>query len=189
MTYEELGIENDMPYGWISEELWHEKVWSLWHNMHDRCKNPNNPSYSYYKDSKILDAYSKLSNYKDFIMNEPRFEEFKATCHEITWSVDKDIKKKGNKNYYPEFMTLCTKSENSQDCCSRNGSPNKGNFKSVIALSKDNLILIKSINEAKNFGFKHQGIYRSMRNKRPYNGYRWYYINYKHNKRYRKVVK
>ena len=125
MTDKELGIENDMPYGWTSKDspLWHFKVKKMWRNMHDRCKNPNNPSYSYYKDSKILDDFNKLSEFVSFIESQSNFEEFCSTCHEVSWAIDKDIKVDGNKNYYPEFMSLVTKSENSKERNIRKGHP------------------------------------------------------------------
>ena len=174
---EELGIKNDMPRGWIKGEgqpKWHQVVYSLWKGMHERVKDPKHPSYEWYKDCKIFSDYDFLSNYVNFILGEPTFNEFIQTCDEVIWSVDK-----ADRDYYPEYMSLVTQSENSKRRIEDKGSPNKGNFKPIIGIALDNsLIIFNSVNEAKEKGFK--GVYYSLNNKgKLYKGYEWYYLDLK----------
>lgn len=189
MTYEELGIINDMPRGWINEEKWHRVVYNMWRGMHNRVKNPDSQRYQYYKDSKIHSDYDYLSKYVDFIESEPRFEEFKTTCHKVRWNVDKDMKCKDNKNYYPEFMTLCIDSENTRARVQDKGNSFKKEVKSAIGFSSDKIFLFYPLSRVVNVGLSRQYITTCCKYNKIYKGYKWKFVNYKHNKRYRKVVK
>ena len=140
---------------------------------------------SYYKDCKIHENFRLFSNFIKWLENEPRFDEFCNTCHEVKWCVDKDMKLKGNKKYYPEFMTLCTQSENSTEQITRNVNPNVYKLKPIIGLG-DNIILFKYIKESKIKGFNPAHIVSCCKKKRRFHkGYKWYYINYKYSRKYR----
>ena len=203
MSMEELGIVNDMPKGWKRGKFqpsWHLKVYNMWFGMHYRVKDPSSVSHKYYKGSKILDDFNHLSKYVEWIISEPMFKEFTLTCDKVRWSVDKDMKCPGNKNYYPEYMTLCTSSDNSIDACSR--KPNWHNEevrkraiqsqkKPVIGISTSNnsILLFKCINDTKDRGFTQSNVSNALKGRqKSHRGYRWYYVNYKHNKTLRKVI-
>lgn len=99
----ELKIVNDMERGWLgkNQPLWHHKIYYIWRDEWNRCRNPKHPAYENYKDCKIYDDFKYLSKFVEWIISEPRFEEFCNTCDKVTWSVDKDMKNPNNRNYYP----------------------------------------------------------------------------------------
>lgn len=48
MTLEELGIENDMPKGWVrgkNQPKWHRSLYDRWKHMWERCCNPNHKDF------------------------------------------------------------------------------------------------------------------------------------------------
>ena len=190
MSIEDLKIINDMEKGWVrgnDQPLWHRRIYDMWKNMWNRCRNPKHKKYKNYKDCKIHEDFRFLSNFVDWIISEPRFEEFCNTCDKISWCIDKDMKYVGNRNYYPEYMTLTTLSENSKEMINRRGNPNPK--VSVIAISDNKVLLFKSVHDAQDKGFRH-GCIKACIDKLPYykthKGYKWYRINYKHNKIYRR---
>ena len=176
MTHEEVNklLKDgwDMPRGWVKEEFWHKKVCSLWRNMWQRCYDPNNSSYIYYINSIIHDDFRVFSNYLEWIMKQPRFDEFCSTCHNIRWTIDKDMKVKGNIHYLPEYMLLCTQSENSK----ASNLP-----KPIIGIKDDTQLIINSINEARDYGFDPGTITKCCKGKydHKYKGYKWYYLDEK----------
>ena len=190
---EKVTIYNDMPRGWIQgkgQPRWHKKVYNMWRNRWDKCRNPNNPSYEYYKDCEIDEDFKYLSNFVKWIMNQPLFEEFVQTCNKVKWVIDKDMKDSNNRNYYPEYMTLTTQSENSKEMLNRRGNPNPKTPVIAIDTHSNKVLLFKSTHDAQDKGFHHSDISKCI-NKLPHHkshkGYKWYRINYKHNKTYRRV--
>ena len=185
LTYKD--IINDMPRGWVrgkDQPIWHRKVYDMWRDTWGRVTDINNWRYEYYKDCKILEDYQFLSNYVKFVMSEPRFEEFTKTCDKVRWSVDKDKKDPNNRNYYPEYMTLTTQSENSKERNNRKDLPNPK--VPVIGIKVDSIILLKSTKDGEAKGFDQSAISLCIRKlHKTHKGYRWYRINYKHNKTYR----
>ena len=185
----------DMPRGWKSgknQPLWHQKVYDMWRKMWIRCYVSTSPSYKYYIDSIIHDDFRIFSNYLKWIQAQPRFEEFCSTCHEITWSVDKDMVYPGNRHYFPEYMTLCTMSENSKDSAHRNKdnlhhlSRNdaikgaKVQYKPIIGISltNNNILIYKYTRQAKHDGFDPGAIIKCCKGKwQHYKGYKWYYLD------------
>ena len=185
MTFEELGIVNDMPKGWSQgkdQPLWHKKVYHMWYSRWYKCKNSNNNMYKYYKDCNIHEDFRYLSNFVTWIMNEPRFDEFTQTCDKVMWCIDKDAKDPNNRNYYPECMTLCTFEENTKEMLNR-----RGNIVSIIAIyDKNKILLFKSIRDAKYKGFDSRNINKCLKGSyKTHKGYRWYKVNYSHNKIFR----
>ena len=88
MNMEELGIINDMPNGWvygINQPLWHKKVYQMWFGMWRRVKDENYIKRDCYKNCNIYEDFKYLSKYVEWIMQEPRFEEFTQTCNEVRW--------------------------------------------------------------------------------------------------------
>ena len=186
MTYKELGIENDMP-GWLSKDQpkWHRVLFDMWRDMHRRCKDPSSKNYSNYKDCFIDESLNKFSNYVNLAKSQLNFEEFCLTCHEISWSFDKDIKVSDNKNYYPEFMSLVTKSDNSKErnkrrgCLMSNVDIRRKLMKSIIGISKDNFnfIIFNSITEASQKGFDSSNISKCLKKKaKSHKGFQWFYL-------------
>ena len=181
MSLKELGIENDMPKGWVKgkgQPRWHRLVYDKWVNMHDRVKNPSNPSYPNYKDSKICESLDYLSNYVKFIESQPTFDEFCSTCDKIVWSVDKDIKVKDNKDYYPEFMSLVTRSENSKD---RNNRYDYSVFNKAIkgtSLKDGSILIFESRNSVREKGFDPGCVTKCCTGERKsHKGYKWEYLD------------
>ena len=170
-------IYNDMP-GWLSKDQpkWHYKVYDMWREMHSRVKHPDNKRYSNYKDCEIHPSLDYLSNYANFILNEPNFDLFVNTYDTISWTVDKDIKVKGNRKYYPEFMTLCTKSVNSSEVNTRTKrKPIIG-----ISLHDNSFILYKYILQVEDDGFDPSAVAKCCKGKwkhHKYKGYKWYYLD------------
>ena len=117
--------------------------------------------------SLIHPDYKYLSNYVEFIEFQSSFTEFCETCDNTIWTIDKDGECPCNRNYYPEYMTLTTMSENFKERNKRKGSPfldknnllkasiqNKKNLsKSVLGIKNNKIILLFSINDSKLLGF------------------------------------
>ena len=180
-------IYNDMPKGWLyrkTQPKWHYKVYMMWRNMWKRVYTE-----LHWFGSLIHPSFKYLSNYADWVKTQPRFEDFCTTCDTIKWSVDKDAKYPGNKNYYPEYMTLMLGSDNSKDMITRNGAPSLKRMKPVIGISLDStnkIILAISIKYVSNYGFDPSAVSKCIRKIHDsHKGYKWYKANYKHNKHFR----
>lgn len=189
MDMKELGIINDMPKGWKggkNQPLWHKKVYTMWKGMWVRVKDTDNKDYKNYKDCEIYEDFKYLSKYVEWITQEPKFEEFCETCDKVQWSIDKDMKKPNNRNYYPQYMTLTTQNENLKERNNRRGNPNPKT--PIIAINNTKILLFKFTRDANNKGFDQRHISKCI-NKLPHykthKGYKWYKVNYKHNLRLR----
>ena len=183
---DDIVIYNDMERGWIAgkyQPLWHRKVYDIWRSMWKRVYTE-----LYWFGSLIHPSFKYLTNYVKWLESQPRFEEFCTTCNTISWSVDKDAKCLGNKNYYPEYMTLMTKSENCTEKNNRNGNPSLKRIIPVIGIPLDDtkkIILVASIKDVSNYGFDSGNVSRCIakkKNHKSHKGYKWYKVNYKHNK-------
>ena len=200
LVTDDIIIYNDMPRGWVGgkyQPRWHKKVYMMWFNMWKRVY-----TNIYYFGSLIYTEYKTLSKFVDWIESQPRFEEFCDTCDEVRWVIDKDIKDI-NRNYYPEYMTLTTQSENSKERNKRKGSPflnkisllkasiqNKKNLsKSILGIKNNKIVLLYSINDSKLLGFEPSSICNCLKHRqKTHRGYKWYYVSYKHNKSYRRIL-
>ena len=186
---DDVVIYNDMPRGWTSRKyqpLWHTKVYDMWVRMWRRVY-----TRLYWFGSLIHPSFKYLSNYVAWIESRPRFEEFCSTCDKVMWSVDKDSKFSGNRDYYPEYMTLMTGSENSKERNARNGLPGLKRMKPVIGIPLDNInkiILTISRQDVSNYEFDPSSVGKCVAKKKKYKthkGYKWFRLSYKHNKKYR----
>ena len=205
-VYQLLKDGYDMPRGWsseISQPLWHSKVLHMWRHMWLRCYDETHPRNKDYKDSIIHNDFLKFSNYLLWFTSQPSFTEFCKTCNSIRWSVDKDMKVKGNKHYYPQYMTLCTLSENSSyrnrnyDYSKMNNCFNdskiqercaKSKWKPIIGINSYNILLYKSVSQCQKDGFDPSTVVKCIKGKhKMHKGYHWKYINYKHNFIFRRV--
>ena len=159
----------------------------MWINRWNLCKNPKHSAYENYKDCDIDEDFRYLSNFVEWIIQEPLFEEFTKTCNKVKWTIDKDMKEPNNRNYYPECMTLTTGSENTKERINRCGT-SKPKIP-VIAIDKNNKILLfKSTLDAKDKGFNSGNISKCLNKKlKTHKRYKWYKVNYKHNLRLRRV--
>lgn len=168
--------------------LWHRKVYSMWRHMWFRCYDSTRKDYKYYIDSIIHDDFRIFSKYLEWIQDQPRFEEFCNTCDYVTWVIDKDMKCPGNRNYFPEYMTLCTSSENSKEVNHR--CQNAKHLHSdkhysrrrvpIIGINiNDNTILIfKCAGDAVSYGFNKGAIGNVCKGIYPkHNNYKWYYFD------------
>lgn len=185
----------DMGRGWSQgkgQPKWHKVVYDKWREMWKRCYDPTHDEYIRYKDVIISDEFKLLSNYVKWIESQPRFEEFCSTHKDILWSIDKDA---GGGHYFPHMMVLTTASENSKEAINRCGNSHlrselirKKTRKPVIGISNKNIILLSCVGDALNYGFKSTGVSMALKKKLPhYKRYKWFYINYKHNKVYRRI--
>lgn len=185
---------NDMPKGWVrgkDQPKWHLKAYTMWRHMWRRVYS--NTRIDWF-GCLIHPDFKYFSNFITWLESQPNFDTFKNTCHKVGWSVDKDMKYLGNRNYYPEFMTLCTLSENSKESIKRKGNKHlhtsdihakvgKSCWKPVIAIRHYEVLLYKSMSHTP---YKGNNISRCCKGKlKTYMGYRWYFINYKHNRKYR----
>ena len=198
MTLEELGIENDMPKGWVrgkSQPKWHRSLYDRWKHMWERCSNPNHKDYSNYKDCKIDERYRKFSNYVSDIM---KLENFDKLCENPSkYHIDKDRVDPNNRCYYFEHLTIMTDTENNTDVLNRYGTPfqlestlkkRRNNARKIIGIPLDvnkPIILLWYLSQAKPlFDLTHIG--NCCKKKEPYHKkYKWYYVNYKHGRKYR----
>ena len=165
----------DKPRGWSKEEPYYINIIRLWKTMWQRCYDPTHPSYPLYIESIIHDDFRIFSNYYNWIIKQPRFREFCSTCDKIIWTIDKDMKKKDNIHYFPEYMTLCTSSENSKERQKRNPNPSKP----IIGINIDNntILIFKSPSQAIEKGFKQPNIVSCLKGRLPhYKRYKWLYL-------------
>ena len=186
---DDVVIYNDMGRGWAkgkNQPLWHRKVYNMWRQMWKRVYVD-----VHWFGSLIHPSFKYLSNYLDWIESQPSFEDFCTTCGTIMWSIDKDSKCPGNRDYYPEYMTLMPHSDNAKEEYNRNGIPNSTPTpkKPVLGVPLDRakkVILTISNNEVSNYGFHCGAVSRCASKKLKFHkGYKWYKINYKHNRKYR----
>ena len=201
MTHEEvlqlLKDGYDKPRGWAGgkdQPLWHQKVVRMWRGMWTRCYDPISSNYKNYCLSIIHDDFRIFSNYLDWIMKQPRFEEFCSTCDKVKWTIDKD--KNGNIHYFPEYMELTTQSENSKRRMQSKGSPMKdplnakksGSTRSYpiigINVHDNTILLFKSAQDAElltNKKFTASCIAKCCRgqykNGGIHNDYKWSYLD------------
>ena len=178
-------IYNDMERGWFrgkTQPLWHRTVYHMWMDMWRRVY-----SNVHYFGSLIDPSFKYLSSYVKWIQSQPRFEEFCATCNTTKWSIDKDAKYLGNRDYYPEYMTLMLGSENSKEAINRNGTPMPKQPVIGIPLDKTKkIILAIGRNDISNYGFDPSHVRKCLNKKRKsHKDYKWFRVGYKHNKKYR----
>lgn len=158
-----------------NQPKWHDKVYHKWRDMWKRCYDPTNPRYKDYKDVIIADEFKLFSNYLKWIKSQSNFDLFCETHDDICWSVDKDIIDSNNRNYFPECMSLVTRSENNKEANSRTKR------KSVIGISLDNstIFIFNSELSVENKGFDQGAVGRCCQGKtksHKHKGFRWYYL-------------
>lgn len=186
-------IYNDIERGWIqgkTQPIWHKKVYHMWIDTWRRIYGDIR-----YFGSLIHPSFKYLSNYMKWIESQPRFKEFCNTCDNTKWSVDKDSKYLGNKNYYPEYMTLMLGSDNSRESITRNGNPMlkeeyvRKFMKPVIGIPLDKtkkIILTLGRNDVSKYGFNPCNVSNCLAKRYKFHkDYKWYRVTYKHNKTYR----
>lgn len=196
MTLEELGIVNDMPRGWINGKnspKWHKSLYKRWVHMWNRCKNPQSKDYETYKDCDIDERYRFLSNYVDDVSFLKNFDRF---CENPTiWNIDKDIIDPNNRKYYYEHLSIVYYKDNLQERNNRCGCPfTTCNIKyhptkhPILGISLDyNKVLIyKAITDIRKDKFDTKCVSSCIKHIQKYHkGFKWYNINYKHNKHLR----
>ena len=175
------GNIRDIPISWLKEELWRYNIYEMWKGMWRRVNEHRN-----YKDCSICHDYIRLSNYLLDILRLDNFNIFKENPK--GWSIDKDIKIPGNKEYKFEALSLVTRSDNSKERQTRSPFCPERPKTPVIGISNNSILIFKSSRYAEALGFDASTIIKCCKGKRPsHKGYRWYYLNYKHGKRLRKI--
>lgn len=182
-------INNDMPRGWIygkGQPIWHRKVYSMWRGLWGRVYDSQ-----YYFGSLVYPEFIYLSEFVKWIETQPRFDEFCSTCFDIIWCIDKDIIDSSNRNYYPQYMSLITQSENSHERNSRLSDFSYLHSKDTINKSAQSrkrpimginiddgtIIIFNSRNEAKSLGFNTGSISKCLNGiQSSHKGYKWEYI-------------
>ena len=158
---------------------WHIKVDKMWHNMWRRVYTDFN-----YFGCQIHPSFKYLSNFVTWLESQPRFEEFCSTCDDVMWCIDKDMVNPGNRNYYPDFMSLTTVSENSKERIARKGTSLVNTPIPIMGISLDNntILLFKSRNEVRSKGFDQSAVGKACKGKfskagHIYKKYSWYYLD------------
>ena len=197
---DEVIIYNDMNYGWAkgkNQPLWHSRVYMMWKGMWRRAYTE-----IYWFGSLIYPSFQYLSNFVTWIESQPNFDNFCSTCDRVRWSIDKDAKCPGNRNYYPEYMSLMLGSDNSKERINRKGNPShnkeyvckssRKRMKPVLGIPLDKvnkIILTTSNKDVVKYGFDPSHISKCLTKKyKSHKDYKWYRVNYKHDKIYRRVI-
>ena len=183
MKLSEIGAKNDMPRGWVRQCTLHLKIYEMWRGMLRRCSCTTDDSdYKYYKDCTVHTDFLLLSNFVNWIEQEPNYPLLVEDPGCNKWSIDKDMIVKGNKEYTYGKMQLITKSDNSKDANTRidHTKCNVNNRKPIIAISIKNplgMLFYKSIFSVQYDGFDPSYVSRCCRGLTQYSyGYKWYYI-------------
>lgn len=175
------GNIRDIPISWLKDELWRYSIYEMWKGMWRRVSEHRN-----YKDCSICDRYIRLSNYFTDIPKLDNFSLFKENPK--GWSIDKDIKIPGNREYKFEAISLITRSENSRERQVRNPYVPKREPKPVIGISPKSILLFKVLSHVEFIGLDKSSVCECChKDRKTCGGYKWYYINYKHGKRLRKI--
>ena len=174
MKYSDIGIENDMPYGWLYDKRfpYRLKIHCMWYDMWCRIYGTDDAKLKYYKDVTVDDSWRKLSNYNKFIESCSSFSDFKINYKD--YCMDKDIKYPGNRHYGPNTCTLTTKTINAVEVRKRDK-----NHKSIIGLSNKNpkIYVFCPIRQSDNFGFCSSSLVKCAKGKKSHHkGYKWYYL-------------
>lgn len=169
------------------------KIYNLWYGIWERGGLNKREKYlKYYADVTVCDEWIYLSNFISWLELQPRYEEFVNNL-QLRWVIDKDAKKAGNRVYCPEYCTLMLASDNCREVLSRCGNPTPwsrlGTPKTpIIGISNFKIVLFKSQSDTKLLGFNIHNINSCLKKRlKTSQGYKWYYINYKHGKRLRKI--
>lgn len=175
------GRINDVPSSHYPSQDVDRVISVMWLNMFERVFNDKREGYQYWKDSKIHESLYLKSNFVKWIESEPLYDEL-VKNPKAGWCIDKDSKCPGNKNYYPEYMTLMLKSDNVKERNSRKGNPSLQIRKPIIGIPLDNKnfkIVFPYVNwYAKFLGeFSDYSITKCAKGlKDSYKGYKWYYL-------------
>lgn len=97
-----LGIIGE-KYSTVDSQGNKTKEYQTWLGMLRRIFESNEKQDPSYIDCEICDEWLLFSNFYDWIHSQPNYEKWKNTKY---WAIDKDIIKKGNKIYGPEFCCL-----------------------------------------------------------------------------------
>jgi len=161
----------DIPDYWIKEEEWRLSIYRKWRDMWERVKND-----SAYNDCIICHNYIRLSNYFIDIIKLENFDLFKENPK--GWSIDKDIKIPGNREYKFEALSLVTRSDNSKDMRARNKTPNPRKPIIGISINDNSIIIFDFIRQSEGKGFDPRNIVKCLKGiRKSHKGYKWYYLN------------
>ena len=177
------GKVNDMPYGWISESDVNRAIYCMWQNMWYRIYND-----IHYFGRTIQFDYKFLSHFAYDVSRLNNYDTFRDNPK--GWTLDKDIKGGHLDGYYFPFLSLVSRADNSLECMNRIQPKSKDKVPIIgIHIKFDQIKLYKSMLDANKDGFHIKAcIPECLKgNRKTHKGYKWYYINYKHNKRLRKI--
>ena len=205
LSLKELNIKNDMPRGWVcgkNQPKWHSTLYDRWRRMWSRCNSPEYPSYY---GLPVDDRFRLFSFYVEVVSSLDYFTEF---CNSPNlYHIDKDFKNGQLLGYTPDTLKIIYYKDNIDEMLNRCGNPFTGskvkrvcNFnekarinsglsrrKPIIGIGKS-IILLHSAKDGIKLGFNPSNITNCLKKRyATHKEYKWYYISYKHNKRYRKV--
>lgn len=196
---DDIFIYNDMPKGWLGFHPVNRSIYAKWRQMWFRTTDEFIQTRPTYKGVTVCDEWRYLSNFVAWIEGQYLFNEFKQNIK--GYSIEKDLLVEGNKHYRPSTVVLSTRSANSKNAITRNGTIlseyqgdkhpsknediNRSRRKGAIGISSEKIVLIKFRLDAYNFGYRPTHIRRSIKEKSFYRGLRWYNLNHRHNKTYR----
>jgi hypothetical protein len=99
--------------------------------------------------------------------------------------VDKDKINPNNRCYFFEHLSIVTKKDNIKERNGRRGLP-KRKGKPLLAFNHQIVLLFKSYTDAVSKNFDSRSIrYCLLKQRNSHKGYKWYYINYSHSRKYR----
>ena len=178
------GNINDIPY--FLKTPYGNKIYNLWYGLWERGGiNKKRKYLKYYKDVTVCDDWIYFSNFVKWLELQSNYSEFLENI-DLRWVIDKDIKQPGNRIYSPEFCILTLASTNCKDVLTRYGNPKPK--RPIIAISSSKILLFHYLSDAHSKGFYQGNIVSCCKGKiKSYKGYKWYYLNYKHGKRLRKI--
>lgn len=125
------------------------REYNLWSGMMTRCYNPKyHEKKPTYKDVIVCDEWLHFTNFKNWLHSQPEF-------HKEGWEIDKDILKKGNKVYCPEFCVFVPPEVNSQ---LTKANSRRGDYPIGVSWHKQHekfMSCIREDNKTKHLGYFH----------------------------------
>ena len=183
MKLSDIGARNDMYRGWRTQSLVNKKIYEMWKHMLIRTHCDSSYShYEYYKDCTCHPDFLLLSNFINWIQNEPNYSAFEKCPGNHMWTIDKDGIIEGNKEYAPGKIRLITNSDNVRERNERKGNPCYLQTKPILSICiKDNKIkYYDSVSQTKIFGFNENAVSKCARKENyrsSHKGHKWFYSN------------
>ena len=176
---------NDMPKGWVNgkgQPKWHRVAYDMWRQLWNRCLSDDlhdiRPNY---RDCNVCPSWMYLSKFIQWLISQESFSIF--TQEPKGFCIDKDIILRDNKIYCPEYCTLTTIKSNSVDTINRSKTKARISYIGIPLDNKEKIIILRCGLDASKHGFQPSHVRNCSLNRIPHHKYyKWYRLNYKHNK-------